>query len=115
MGKTKNMQTTKEAKDAQQAVTSAMAVLRDFYAKAAKATALLQISKPRMGSEEWKSLANPNYEGIKGGSWGGDGFDDASGGSGSGKVDKGHTEGMQTFGAKYSGQQDEAGGVMALM
>merc|ERR1711972_640277 len=29
--------------------------------------------------------------------------------------DKGHQEGMQTFGAKYVGQQEEAGGVFALL
>merc|ERR1719262_332446 len=55
-----------------------------------------------MGSEEWKALANPNYvgpvdKGLKtGAAWG-------------------HTEGMQTFGKKYTGQQDEAGGVMAML
>merc|ERR1719158_2341895 len=55
-----------------------------------------------MGSDEWKSLANPNYEGpvdqgLKTGSaWG-------------------HQEGMQTFGKKYTGQQDSAGGVLAML
>merc|ERR1719235_1148933 len=55
-----------------------------------------------MGTEEWASLANPNYKGpgdkgLKtGAAWG-------------------HEEGMQTFGEKYTGQQDEAGGVMALL
>merc|ERR1719158_1838005 len=59
------------------------------------------MNRPKMGTEEWKSLANPAYEGgdqgLKTGSaWG-------------------HQEGMQTFGKKYTGQQDEAGGVMAML
>merc|ERR1719311_529959 len=51
---------------------------------------------------EKASLANPNYKGpgdkgLKtGDAWG-------------------HQEGMQTFGKKYTGQQDEAGGVMAML
>merc|ERR1719379_1224225 len=52
------------------------------------------MQRPKMGSEEWKALANPNYEGT---------------------VDKGHKEGMQTFGDTYTGQQDEAGGVLAML
>jgi hypothetical protein len=47
-----------------------------------------------MGSDEWNSLANPNFEGT---------------------VDKGHKKGMQTFGKTYQGQQDEAGGVLAML
>merc|ERR1719428_784430 len=60
------------------------------------------MTRPRMGTNEWNALANPNYKGpvdkgLKtGASWG-------------------HQEGMQTFGKKYTGQQDEAGGVMALL
>lgn len=113
--KAKNAQTVKDAKAGQQAVAAATAVLKDFYEKAARATALLQVERPKMGSDEWKALANPNFESMKGGSWDASGFDDASAGSGAGKVDKGHTEGMQTFGSKYSGQQDSAGGVLALL
>merc|ERR1719163_357998 len=30
-------------------------------------------------------------------------------------MDKGHKEGMQTFGETYKGQQDEAGGVLAML
>merc|ERR1740139_1254321 len=40
--KAKNTQTTKEAKEAQTAVEAATAVMKDFYAKAAKATAFAQ-------------------------------------------------------------------------
>merc|ERR1719487_1967971 len=69
------------------------------------ATALVQTSSEhpaagllarhiKLGSEEWGALANPNFKG---------------------KVDKGHKEGMQTFGEPYKGQQDEAGGVLAML
>merc|ERR1719487_2207016 len=47
-----------------------------------------------MGSDEWNALANPNFEGT---------------------VDKGHKKGMQTFGKSYTGMQDEAGGVFAML
>jgi len=103
--KSKNTATIADAKAAQDAVSSAVAVLKEFYAKAGGATALVEVSsfvqpatklmqRPVMGSEEWKALANPNYEGT---------------------VDKGHKAGMQTFGETYSGQQDEAGGVLAML
>merc|ERR1719261_768444 len=63
--KAKNTKTIEEAKAAQDAVQAATAVLKDFYAKAARATALLQTSsgKPsasflskhiKIGSEEWQ-------------------------------------------------------------
>jgi len=103
---TKNQATIKDAVDAQQAIASAKTVLEDFYRKAGGATALVQLAskvQPKvgllakgvnMGSEDWDSLANPNFEGT---------------------VDKGHKKGMQTFGDTYSGQQDEAGGVLAML
>merc|ERR1719310_1766291 len=40
--KEKNMATIEDAKEAQTAVTQALSVLKDFYAKAATATALVQ-------------------------------------------------------------------------
>jgi len=103
--KAKNTKTIEEAKAAQDAVAAATAVLKDFYAKAAQATALVQKSSEtqpasflsrhiKIGSDDWQALANPNFKG---------------------KVDKGHKEGMQTFGEKYTGQQDEAGGVLAML
>jgi len=103
--KAKNTLTIEEAKAAQDAVQAATAVLKEFYAKAAQATALLQTSSGypsssflsrhiKVGSEEWQALANPNFEGT---------------------IDKGHKEGMQTFGETYKGQQDEAGGVLAML
>merc|ERR1719456_1756335 len=50
--------------------------------------------RPIMGTDEWNALANPNFKGT---------------------VDKGHKSGMQTFGKQYQGQQDEAGGVLAML
>merc|ERR1719359_2468114 len=103
--KAKNAATIKDAKDAQDAIQEATKVLEEFYKKAAQATAFVQLhtetepntallARPKMGSDEWDALANPNYEGT---------------------VDKGHKEGMQTFGETYQGNQDEAGGVLAML
>jgi len=108
--KAKNAATVKDATAALEAVGAAKKVLEDFYKKAGQATALVQVSskievvdepkpvsflsRPTMGSEEWDALANPNFKGT---------------------VDKGHKEGMQTFGETYTGQQDEAGGVLAML
>merc|ERR1719316_304810 len=105
--KARNKVTVSDAEAAQSAVSAATAVLKKFYEKASIATGLLQmdVSRPKMGTDEWNALANPNYQG--GGAGFGQGSED--------KVDKGHKEGMQTFGKKYTGQQDEAGGVMAML
>lgn len=107
--KAKNLATIKDAQAAQQAVEAATAVLKDFYAKAGTATGLLQVSaserqipttawgkegRIKMGSQAWHALANPDFKG---------------------KVDLGHQEGQQTFGATYQGQQDSAGGVLAML
>jgi hypothetical protein len=97
--KAKNKHTIMDSKAAQRAVGQATAVLKDFYAKAAKATALIQTSNKdpaiiHMGTEEWQALANPNFDGT---------------------IDKGHKADMQTFGETYTGNQDAAGGVMALL
>merc|ERR1719360_438324 len=101
-----NKVTVEDAQAAQKAVAAATAVLKDFYEKAATATALVQAKTPnprqwglktgvKMGSDEWNSLANPNFKG---------------------KVDTGHKEEMQTFGETYEGQQDEAEyGILALL
>jgi len=96
--KANNKVTVEDAQAASGAVAAATAVLKKFYEKASLATGLLQTSKasrPTMGSDEWNALANPNYEGPA--------------------IDKGHKAGQQTFGKKYTGQQDEAGGVMAML
>jgi len=106
--KTKNEATIADAQASQKAVTAATTVLGDFYKKAQIATALVQqkgasrlqlqshshFQRPKMGTEEWKALANPAYEGSG---------------------EPSHEAGQQTFGATYSGNQDAAGGVMALL
>merc|ERR1711972_974082 len=104
--KATNAATVKDARAAQAAVAAATAVLKDYYAKALTATALLQYRAPsprewglktavKMGTEEWNALANPNFKG---------------------EVDKGHKESMQTFGDTEQGQQDEAQyGVLGLL
>jgi len=114
--KAKNEETVKDAQAAQKAVAAATAVLKDFYQKAATATGFVQqgagAPQPReyglktgikMGSDEWEALANPSYE--------------ASVSQGKeGKVDRGHKEGMQTFGETEKGQQDEMQyGVLGLL
>jgi len=106
--KSKNIKTIEDAKAAAQACKAAMQVLKDFYDKAGEATAFFQVkqrkgpfdvsSRPKMGTEEWKALANPNYE-------------DQAGGA----VDKGHTKDMQTFGDTYQGDTGRAGGVLGMM
>merc|ERR1719499_1862956 len=104
--KATNAVTVKDAQAAQAAVAAATAVLKDYYAKALTATALLQQRAPpprewglktrvKMGTDEWDALANPNFEG---------------------RIDKGHKEDMQTFGETEKGQQDEAQyGVLGLL
>jgi len=92
--KKNNEVTIDDSNAAQKAVLAATAVLKNFYEKAAVATGLIQLSRPTMGSDEWTALANPNFKGT---------------------IDKGHKEGQQTFGKKYTGQQDSAGGVMAML
>jgi hypothetical protein len=94
--KATNKATVEDSEAALNAVSAATAVLKKFYEKASMATGLLQmnIGRPTMGSDEWDALANPNFKGT---------------------IDKGHKEGMQTFGKKFTGQQDAAGGVMAML
>jgi len=112
--KEKNAETIADAKEAQTAVQAATAILKDFYAKALYATGFLQIkaeSAPRikMGTDRWRAVGNPNYD-TGGGTKTMDNLRTATTG-----VDIGHQEGMQTFGDTFQGQQDEAGGVVALL
>jgi len=92
--KARNKVTLADSEAAQNAVAAATAVLKKFYEKASQATGLLQVDRPKMGSDEWDALANPNFKGT---------------------VDKGHKAGQQTFGKAYTGNQDSAGGVMAML
>jgi len=112
--KSKNTKTIADSKAAQEAVAQATSVLKSFYEKAGAATAFVQVNKvPKMGSDEWQALANPNYDSntdtarLDNGAGYGQGSED--------KVDKGHKAGMQTFGETYSGQQDSANGVLAML
>jgi uncharacterized protein YoxC len=105
--KKKNEETIKDAEDASRAVKAAVSVLKDFYKKASAATGFVQVNVGQpygsskkvaggeagvaMGSEEWKTLGTDEFDKL------------------------GHKEGMQTFGAVYKGQQDEAGGVLAML
>merc|ERR1719359_1577627 len=59
--KEKNQATIKEAKEAQEAVSQALAVLKDFYAKAAEATALAQQTP---GEDAPESFDEP-YKGMQ--------------------------------------------------
>jgi len=93
--KAKNKVTVSDTQAAQTAVAAATSVLKTFYEKASLATGFVQMDRPTMGSDEWNQLANPNYSGPA--------------------IDKGHKAGMQTFGKKNTGQQDSAGGVMAML
>jgi len=92
--KATNKVTVSDSEAAQAAVVAATAVLKKFYEKASLATGLLQVDRPKMGTDEWNQLANPNFKGT---------------------VDKGHKAGMQTFGETNTGQQDAAGGVLAML
>jgi len=94
--KAQNKVTISDSEEAAKAVAAATAVLKKFYEGASQATGFVQTdeNRPIMGTDEWNSLANPNFKGT---------------------VDKGHKEGMQTFGKKFVGSQDEAGGVMAML
>merc|ERR1719482_193796 len=96
----KNKATVEDAEAAVKAVDAATAVLKDFYEKASQATGFvqgqgMQVSRRgiKMGSDEWDALADPSAQ----------------------PVDKGHKEGMQTFGETYKGNQDSATGVLAMM
>merc|ERR1719353_2845335 len=65
--KTKNAQTVKDAKAGQVAVEQAMAVLKDFYAKAAAATALVQARGPADDAPETFDKAYQGQQASGGG------------------------------------------------
>merc|ERR1711881_642140 len=56
--KAKNTETIKDAQDAQTAVAQALSVLKEFYAKAAEATALVQ--EPEIFDEPYKGMGAEN-------------------------------------------------------
>mmetsp|Transcript_13746 Transcript_13746/g.23944 ORF Transcript_13746/g.23944 Transcript_13746/m.23944 type:complete len:716 (+) Transcript_13746:43-2190(+) len=90
-----NEVTIAESNSAQKAVGAATAVLKKFYDDAMVPTSFLQTASanriPKMGSPEWDQLANPNFD--------------------SSTVVKKE----KPPGATYGGQQDAAGGVLALL
>jgi predicted nucleic acid-binding Zn-ribbon protein len=63
----KHETTIAEAKEAQHAVSKAMSVLKDFYAKAGKSTALTQISVADIGAPETFSEPYTGMQGASGG------------------------------------------------
>lgn len=98
--KASNQRTVAEAKAAQEQITQAIKILTDYYNKSGGFTALLQKSRnsrqpegPAIGTEEWNELATEKE----------------------GSVDRVHKGGMQTFGDRFTGQQEKAGGVLALL
>merc|ERR1711998_638280 len=56
--KAKNSETPKDAQEAQSAVAQALTVLKEFYAKAAEATALLQ--QPEIFDSPYKGMQSEN-------------------------------------------------------
>merc|ERR550514_1904684 len=64
--KAKNQQTVKEAKEAQTAVEAATAVMKDFYAKAAEATAFAQVQQKGPADDAPETFDKP-YQGMGGG------------------------------------------------
>merc|ERR1719213_713221 len=68
--KKKNEDTIEDAKDAQTAVGQAIAVLKDFYAKAATATALVQQKQKQTPEEEAPETFDEPYTGMGGASGG---------------------------------------------
>jgi chromosome segregation ATPase len=68
--KEKNAATIEDAKEAQTAVSQAMAVLKDFYKKAATATALVQQKQKQTPEEEAPETFDKPYTGMGGSSGG---------------------------------------------
>jgi prefoldin subunit 5 len=58
--KAKNTVTIKDAQEAQTAVAQALGVLKDFYAKAGEATALMQLKQPEVFDEPYKGMGGEN-------------------------------------------------------
>merc|ERR1719333_1059382 len=65
--KAKNEETIKDSQDAQAAVAQAVVVLKEFYAKAAEATAFLQKQEPRA---EPPAIFDSPYKGMQAGNGG---------------------------------------------
>merc|ERR1719198_1522738 len=62
--KATNAQTIKEAKEAQAAVEEAVAVVKDFYAKSAEATAFVQVKQVQAPLEDAPETFDKPYKGM---------------------------------------------------
>jgi len=94
-----------EAQDVEAALGEAIQVLKDFYSKAAFATAFLQVPNLKPGGAAWNRLGDPNAPEQQA-------YGDSSS---AGVEDSGHTAGEATFGEAYSGKQDSAGAIIAIL
>merc|ERR1719379_2176641 len=54
--KSKNTETISDAQEAQTAVAQALTVLKEFYAKAAESTALVQVHEPEIFDDSYKGM-----------------------------------------------------------
>lgn len=91
--------------DGIEAVTAAIGILQDFYAKAAGATAFVQMRQEpeeHPFGEEFQFMGTDQENAVL---YGG----------GKGSRDTGHKEGMATFGDKFSGSQDAAAAIIAII
>jgi len=96
--KSLNEKKIKDASDAQTAVSNAMQVLQDFYAKASSATAFLQTEERniKIGSADWTTLNSQNAA---------VGYDARAY----------HQGGEDTFGDSYTGQQDKSSVILGIL
>jgi len=94
-----------DAEDGIAAVTAAIGILQDFYAQAAGATAFLQMKQEPAQNpfgEEFQFMGTEKENAV-------------IYGAKKGERDGGHTEGMQTFGDKFSGSQDAAAAIIGIL
>merc|ERR1712194_936901 len=96
--KSLNEKKIKDASDAQTAVSNAMQVLQDFYAKASSATAFLQTEERniKIGSADWTTLNSQNAA---------VGYDARAY----------HQGGEDTFGDSYTGQEDKSSVILGIL
>jgi len=94
-----------DAEDGIAAVTAAIGILQDFYAKAGGATAFVQLSQEpeeHPFGEEFQFMGTEQENAVLYGAK-------------KGQRDSGHQEGQQTFGDKFSGSQDAAAAIIAIL
>lgn len=94
-----------DAEDGIAAVTAAVGILQDFYAQAAGATAFVQLKQEpeeHPFGEEFQFMGTDQENAVLYGAK-------------KGERDAGHQEGMATFGEKFSGSQDTAAAIIAIL